>query len=48
MSNTLMVVNFCISQHGSRVEKDNCASAIPINLNGSWAGQGRREYSDTQ
>lgn len=45
MSYTLTVVNFCISQHGSRVEKDNRACAIPININGSWAGQGRREYS---
>lgn len=37
MRNTLMVVNFHISQHGSRVEQDICAY-LPINISGSWAG----------
>lgn len=46
MSNTLMVVNFYISQHGSRVENDTCACAIPLNINGSWAVQSRRESSE--
>lgn len=31
-----MVVNFYISQHGSRVENDTCACAIPLNITGSW------------
>lgn len=39
--NTLLVVNFYISLHGSRENKMSS-----ININGSWADKGRREYNE--
>lgn len=36
-----MVVNFYISLHDSRENKISS-----ININGSWADKGRREYSE--
>lgn len=43
--NTSMVVNFHISQHGSGVEQDSHVY-LPVNIRGSWAGQGRRGCSE--
>lgn len=43
MRNTLMVVNFHISHFCMAAEWNKISS---INTNGSWAGEGRREYSE--